>query len=311
MRVLLEKNGIRWNGRQHGEIRLQERSDEGITDVEILLPSAHVIIEAKIGGWPRTDQLRRYARTLKAARNGKRLLVALGVPPPPIALVGVRRLAGDVGVTMMRWIDVLSIVRAQRSQARESEQAILRELASLIEEVIGMQHYDREVLIRDVNVNNRSYDVYFDGNIYSCQPRENAEPLFFAPCFTGSDRRIEDGIHYFSRVYFRGVVVKRNARAIAEVLERATEVIDDKTDALAHRKRAKGEVSYLKSLPLKWRKGLRDMPANKHGAGRVIFFLGNPIRLPQPLRKDGKMIPIGFSMTIEHLMTSDAAWFEC
>jgi len=105
--------------------------------------------------------------------------------------------------------------------------------------------------VRDLNVDNRSYAVYFDGNIYSCQARENAEPLFFAPCFTGSDRKLEDGIHYFSRVYFRGVIAKKDRRVLAETLQRATEVIDEKVGVLARRKTTKRAIEYLTSLPPK------------------------------------------------------------
>ena len=77
------------NGRQHGEIRLQERSEEGITDV---LPSAHVIIEAKIGVGPD-----RPAEALRSDAEGRKELKAAVVAlVPRRSRPGVRRLAGDV-----------------------------------------------------------------------------------------------------------------------------------------------------------------------------------------------------------------------
>jgi hypothetical protein len=299
-------------GRHAGSvINLQERNADGITDIEIITPHFQVTIEAKIGGWPRPEQLNRYARAMLNCGARRGMIVALGVPPYSPELSSLHKLQGQVSLTLARWTDILSLVNDASYRVPQLQEPILVELSQLIQEVIGMQHYDREVLIRDLNTTWHSYDLYFDYNLYACQASESAEPLFFAPCFTGEDRRLHNGIHYFSRVYYRAVFSKNDDEGIAEALASAKDAIDRKISAMEHRKGAIKEIAYLRDLPVKWRQGLRSLRTKKRRDTNAFFFLGNPIRLAQPLQKQGKMVPIGFSMSLEHLMTSEAASFKC
>ena len=56
--------GCRRPSVDHLTIRLQEDSDEGITDLELDAGDVHIIVEAKKSDWPRQKQLRRYESKL-------------------------------------------------------------------------------------------------------------------------------------------------------------------------------------------------------------------------------------------------------
>ena len=154
--------------------------------------------------------------------------------------------------------------------------------------------------VRDLKRDSESESLFFDCNIYVCQATEKAEPLFFAPCFTGAAVRVYNGIHYFSRVYYRTVSSFHDHEAAKEIFEAAKTVIAKKTESRKKRKGAQEEVKYLEELPGKWSNGLRKLRKNTDEL--AAFFLGDPIPLPRPVKKNGFMIPIGFSMSLEQLM---------
>ncbi len=94
-------------------------------------------------------------------------------------------------------------------------------------------------------------------------------------------------------------------------MKRAQEIIQRKIDNMAHRKRANEETAYLKGLPRKWEPGVRLVRKHWRKKSVALFFLGDPIRVPNPMKKQGFMVPLGFSMTLEQLMTAGRASFRC
>jgi hypothetical protein len=292
-------------------IALQEHHDQGITDIEFLGGDGLLaVLEAKIGGWPGREQLSRYARRLKGQGTGRSVLVPLGVPPFSRTLSEIQKLCG-IPVVPLRWTEVLTLVGLALRPEESDEQRALAQLAMFIQEVIGMQSYNREVLVRDLSFEHASFRLFMDFDMYTCQPNEIAEPLFFAPCFTSARTRAGNGIHYVSRVYFRKVVALKNQEAVAGALEDAERVVAEKASALEGRKRARQQVSYLESLPVKWRAGWRYLRKEGWRDTSAVFFLGDPMRLPMPLKKQGKQVPIGFSMTMEQLMSAEPGTFLC
>ena len=289
----------------HLQLSLQERSEEGITDLELHGGHVHVVVEAKKCGWPQQRQMEQYEAKLLDL-EGQRVLCALGAPP--ICLSPVRDWRPKTGVVLrhLRWLDVLESLR--RTQRLDSN-PVLADLASLIRETIAMQSYDREVLVRDMRWGTESTELFFDGNIYICQPSERTEPLFFAPCFTNAPARVHNGIHYFSRVYYRTAFPRRDRKAAKQALAEASAAIIAKANMIRKRKTAKDEVRYLESLPETWERGLRML--HKPGDQHAVFFLGTPIPLPRPVYKKGRMIPVGFSMSLEQLMKGNDAVFNC
>jgi len=173
-----------------------------------------------------------------------------------------------------------------------------------------MLTYDREVLVRDVNSKDKSYRLYYEHDMYATQASEKGEPIFFAPCFTHSHLKIHNGIQCFSRVYYRGLVARIESLSERErVLSEATSALDVLLRAkLKGRRWAEKSLDSLERLPKKWKTGLRVQRRGETGP-LALYFLGDPIRLPVPLKKQGFMIPRGFSLTVEHLMTAKA--FKC
>ena len=293
-------------------ISLQESDKEGITDIELWLPKGGLlaIVEAKKDGWPQLGQLARYARRLRDHGAATPLLVPLGVPPYAPQLWGLSRLRG-IRVTPRRWVDILRMVTDVMDGRTTEQAALLAELRNLIQEVIGMRSYDREVLIRDMDTDEPSYQLFLDYNLYACQTEEISEPLFFAPCFTKKKNKATSGIHYVSRVYSRSVIAVKKQDEVQAALEDAREAVERIASPLRKRKRASDQVAYLDGLRGKWGRGLRFLRENHWRPQTAVFFLGDPLRLPLPLAKSGSQIPIGFSMTMEQLMSAKPGTFNC
>jgi hypothetical protein len=112
-------------------VQLENADDAGRTDIELLTPTAHVIIEAK-QGWivPGAVQLSAYAPRLASAEQAGRStrLVTLSdstaawagqVLPPSVA---------GVAVTHWSWDDVRDLIRAARRHVRGTERLWLDQL---------------------------------------------------------------------------------------------------------------------------------------------------------------------------------------
>src|SRR5262245_5764473 len=115
---LLAQVGIRTSSSSDTlRIVLQDRSErDGITDVEIQEANGSVLalLEAKASGWPGLPQLSKYARR-KGVVPRRTAVVALGVPPAPLALTQkafLPRQGQHVRLCVLRWVDVLSMVHA-------------------------------------------------------------------------------------------------------------------------------------------------------------------------------------------------------
>lgn len=303
---------------RRGSLRivLQDRNVlYGITDIEIRREDGTVValLEAKIKGWPGLIQLQNYAKR-DSVVPGRTVLVALGVPPFPPDLVAnraLRRGGRAIRLLALRWVDILSVVHRLRRTVKGTRGAVLVQLQELIEEVIGMQSYDREVAVRDVEYDSPYYKWFMENNLACSQPSDKTEPLFYAPCFSRAPYPHLGGIHFFGRIYFRGVLLRGRRGNARELFEEATATVDALVDRLKGRKTAGAQRTYLKGLPGKWERGLRQVAAGKRSGAVSVAFLGDPIRLPRPLRKVGRQVPPGFSMTLESLLSSEAGEFRC
>lgn len=314
---LLARVGVRTRSSPNAlRIVLQDRSErDGITDVEIQEADGSVLalLEAKASGWPGLPQLSKYARR-KGVVPGRTVIIALGVPPatPALAQKSFLQVRGRrVRLRVLRWVDILSMVNDLRRRTDGLHGPVLEQLQSLIEEVIGMQSYDREVAIRDVGYGSRYYGWFMENNLACSQPSDKTEPLFYAPCFSRVPYPHLGGIHYFGRIYFRGVLARGRRGNRQALLNDAQKVIDSVVARLKSKKTARDQRAYLKRLPEKWAQGLRQIASSKRTGAVAVAFLGDPIRLPRPLRKIGRQIPPGFSMTLESILSSEAGTFRC
>jgi hypothetical protein len=298
-------------------IQLQRRSnsedDHGITDIEVAGVDFHLIIEAKKHGWATVSQLKMYADRLRLKTSGHLFLCSLGVAP--VCDSHARRYAPDPRIKMIhaRWHDVLEVVRTVSATTDGDSTDLLVEFAELIEEVIQMQSYDIEVLVRDIKFSDKSKELYYRNFLYNGGPRGTLEPLFFAPNFTKDSLVGMDGIQFISRVYYRDRFDIHNARNAAEALDQAQKLLPDRVEKLKKRKTTSQSVSYLESLPAHWKRGIEQMPSiwptDKNEV--AVYFLGKPMRLPVPLRKEGGMVAPGFNLTLEELLHVENKTLKC
>ncbi len=241
---------------------------------------------------------------------GRSALVPLGVPPPVPPISELRQLRG-IRVVSRRWTGVLELVSDAVVGRNEEQSGILRELKDLIQEVIKMRSYDREVLIRDLKVPHPSYELFLDHNIYACQTKERSEPLFFAPCFVGATNRRANGIHYVSRVYCRCVVDLGKPGTLKAAVQEAKDAVARIAKPLRTKKTTRDQLEYLDGLPQKWSRGVGVLREKGWRNETAVFFLGDPMRLPVPLAKKGSQVSVGFSMTMEQLMSARPGTFHC
>jgi hypothetical protein len=104
----------------------------------------------------------------------------------------------------------------------------------------------------------------------------------------------------------------KDRESINSALAGARRLIEEKTKALGFKKTAAEQIDFLKKQPAKWETGLKPNHL-RYWTGttpRSIFFLGDPIRVPVPVRKRGSMVPIGFSMTLEQLLGGGLSIFQ-
>lgn len=119
-------------------IKLEVREDgRGRTDLEVVGPDLHVIIEAKVG-WhvPTQRQLENYARRLERKRTKHRCVVALSNTAQAAARdVLPKRLRG-VSVRHLGWREITSLADASARKARGVERHLLREFVTYLEQTV-------------------------------------------------------------------------------------------------------------------------------------------------------------------------------
>jgi hypothetical protein len=128
------------------ELQEHDPDDRGYTDIEVLTPNLHVVVEAK-RGWrpPSAGQLRRYeARLARGGRqaqriailtqNGAELIVrhqlADWAPPPPVE------------ACVLGWSDVVDIARRAGHSGPLAERRLATELATYLQGVADMRNSD-------------------------------------------------------------------------------------------------------------------------------------------------------------------------
>ncbi len=121
-------------------LALEERDAEGRTDLELRLPGALVIFEAK-RGWivPTNDQLAKYVGRIAAEPKGG-VLVTLSQASRDLATAyGLPASINDIPVVHLPWTDALDDINAARHGCRGTERVWLDELHAYLREVIRMR----------------------------------------------------------------------------------------------------------------------------------------------------------------------------
>jgi hypothetical protein len=208
-------------------VHLETADDAGRTDVELVTPTAHVIIEAK-QGWivPGEVQLAAYASRLDASRDAglhTRLVTlsdstaawAREVLPPDVA---------GVGVTHWSWDDVRDLIKAARTHVRGAERLWLDQL----EDYMGAATSKRPV------TDSLAYCVVISQTVFGDTTfRDYVEDqhVYFHPVASGGWPTIPPNFLAF-RWDNAGRQVNRvvGYEIVAHLSERFPAVVDDHTD---------------------------------------------------------------------------------
>ena len=122
------------------EIRLQERAEEpGITDIEIVGPAVHAIIEAK-RGWqlPTRRQLTLYAPRLRRLNRQRQVLVTMSEATPEFASLHPPKDIDGVPVVHLAWKDIIRLSRVR--QGTHAEKRLLAQLRGYLARIVSMQN---------------------------------------------------------------------------------------------------------------------------------------------------------------------------
>jgi hypothetical protein len=138
------------------EIHLQEHEGKGgITDVEIIGSSVHIIIEAK-RGWslPDQTQLKLYSERLKGSSQYS-ALVAMAECSPEYARLHLPEVVNGFPVLYLSWRDIDRL--SQVSYGTHSEKRLLEQLRVYLRRIVRMQDQESNI-VYVVSLGNRSWE---------------------------------------------------------------------------------------------------------------------------------------------------------
>jgi len=125
---------------QINQVLLQEHSEEGgFTDIELLGPQGHVIVEAK-RGWvlPTRKQLSRYAQRFSHDQTRLATLVTMSECTSEYAALHLDKAVKGIRVVHLCWNDVQKLSRIR--QGTHAEKRLLHEFRTYLERVVKMQN---------------------------------------------------------------------------------------------------------------------------------------------------------------------------
>jgi len=127
-------------------VSLQERlGGQGITDIEMSGPRAHVVIEAK-RGWqvPTKEQLALYAPRLRAGGRPLVALLAMSDCTPDFAALHVERELDGIPVTHFSWREVERLARLKHGT--HAEKRLLAQLRAYFHRILKMQNQESNLV---------------------------------------------------------------------------------------------------------------------------------------------------------------------
>lgn len=122
------------------EVSLQRHdNDGGYTDIELIGPNHHVIVEAKRGWWvPSEDQLRRYLPRMMSSRRKFVKFLAMSDCSKDFAHLDLVKSVDGIEVIHLSWNELANI--ANSSEGNHSEKRLLRDLSSYLRTVGSLQN---------------------------------------------------------------------------------------------------------------------------------------------------------------------------
>jgi len=233
-------------------IEVEKHRKEGRTDIEIEQKGRyHIIIESKVGNNKVGKQREQYLKCF-SQNSGKKIICF-------ITGVNDYKLQKDEGIEFhnLSWNQISSFYDNKTFYGVE----LIEEFLSFIRKGYEMRN-QKEILIQDLAIIEQIKN-YKDNYIY----RRRAifgSPLYFAPYFTRKSNQVEgEGISYLSK--------------ILGILTLKPQDIDNYKDEIS-------QFTEDEDLQLKWIEGIQK---DVGGPISTYFFLDTPLKLNNPLKKDG------------------------
>ncbi len=235
-------------------IEIEKCRNEGRTDIEIRQPGKyHVIIESKIGNNKVLKQRKQYIKAFDQNNNEEKALCFI---------TGIndynKEIIEHVQIHNLSWLEISDML----DNKEFAESQITQDFLGFVRKGYKMRE-QKEILIQDLGeqaeINRyKNYQVYRRGVVFG-------SPLYFAPHFTVKARQEEgEGIIYLSKVL--------------GILSLKPNDIDNYTDDLKN-------FTTDEKLIKNWQEGVK-IDQEEEGPFSY-FFLGEPLKLEKPLRKDG------------------------
>lgn len=122
------------------EIRLQDRvRGSGITDILILGPDVHAIVEAKRGWYlPSEDQSSLYVPRLHEDHRSHQVLLTMSEAPKKYAALHLPAVLKGIPIIHLAWKDIIRL--SQQPVARHTEKRLLAELHAYLTRIVSMQN---------------------------------------------------------------------------------------------------------------------------------------------------------------------------
>lgn len=128
------------------QVALQERSGgEGVTDIELSGPTAHLIVEAK-RGWqvPASSQFALYSPRLRNGERKHRAFIAMSECTPEFACLHIEKSIDGIPIVHIGWREVVRL--AQIKQGTHAEKRLLDQLRTYFQRIVMMQNQESNLV---------------------------------------------------------------------------------------------------------------------------------------------------------------------
>lgn len=233
-------------------IETEKTRNEGRTDIEIKQDGKfHIIIECKVGKNRIKNQRVQYLPSFE------------NTPTKVLCFITQERdcnreMSSDVDIYYRGWLDIIDLVDSKDYERSE----VIKEFVSYATRGFKMRD-QKEVLIQDLSDPNE-IERYMKYQVYR-RDMTFGSPLYFAPHFTKNAGRQEGtGISYLSKVLGVLTIKPIDLKSFEDELLNYSD--DDK------------------KLVSKWLQGVSESSESEM---YTYYFLGEPVKLSNPLLKDG------------------------
>lgn len=168
------------------EVQIERVRDQGRTDIEIIFPDCHVIIECKVGSNKILKQRNQYNEAF--LKTKQKFLCFITQERDGAVIVN-----NGINVIHVSWFDIIELFNSKSLRSID----IIKQFLNFCMRNYQMKNL-KEILIQDMSAPNE-LKRFSEHNVY----RRNetfGTPLYFAPYFTRKAGGMREGISYLSKI---------------------------------------------------------------------------------------------------------------